>query len=419
MPSPQFATGPDQIVVELTEQAANAPATFHRARPTVPVGATQPFSGFMLTSARGLVFSPMFRVGGTLANFAHTTAPHRFASPSGPPTTGELKIMSRFLVANVPSGFGRDQIKELVKNLNDDSYVSLAYYSPAPVPALWESPAVEESPATTPNYVPLQGYLGPAAGGVDALYSWAQPGGNGKDITICDVEGGWTLNHEDLTAAGIRLIYGTMSSDRGWINHGTAVLGEMLAVPNGQGCQGIAFAARGLVASISPESPNSNPADTIRAAADALEAGDVLLIELHRPGPSSTNSSGQFGFLPMEFWRAEYLAIQYAISVRQVVVVEAAGNGSQDLDDSLYDPSSGKEPQRRNSGAIMVGAGAPPNGLFGPDLSRLDFSNYGDRLDCQGWGRSVVTLGYGDLRNGVPSINIPRSLAAPQAHHRL
>jgi hypothetical protein len=50
----------------------------------------------------------------------------------------------------------------------------------------------------------------------------------------------------------------------------------------------------------------------------------------------------------------------------------------------------------------MVGAGAPPNGLFGPDRSRLDFSNYGRRVDCQGWGRGVVTLGYGDLRNGTP-----------------
>jgi subtilisin family serine protease len=49
----------------------------------------------------------------------------------------------------------------------------------------------------------------------------------------------------------------------------------------------------------------------------------------------------------------------------------------------------------------MVGAGAPPNGLFGPDRSRLDFSNYGARVDCQGWGCSVVTLGYGDLRNGT------------------
>lgn len=127
-----------------------------------------------------------------------------------------------------------------------------------------------------------------------------------------------------------------------------------------------------------------------------------MLIELHRPGPRSSPAAGQFGYLPMEFWRAEFVAIQYAINVRGVVVVEAAGNGSQNLDDPLYDPSGGAEPQRRDSGAIVVGAGAPPNGLYGADRSRLDFSNYGTRVDCQGWGRSVVTLGYGDLRSGSP-----------------
>jgi subtilisin family serine protease len=174
----------------------------------------------------------------------------------------------------------------------------------------------------------------------------------------------------------------------------------MLSVPNGQGCQGIASASRGLVASIFP---SNNPAQTIQSAADRLQPGDVLLIELHRPGPRTPiGSKSQFGFLPMEYWAAEFLAIQYAIQVRRLIVVEAAGNGSQNLDDPLYAPAPAKEPQRRDSGAIMVGAGAPPNGEYGPDRSRLDFSNYGARVDCQGWGRSVVTLGYGDLQNGAP-----------------
>jgi len=305
-------------------------------------------------------------------------------------------VLGRFLIANVPRGV---DVRNEVERLNQADYVALAYFAPAAVPALWEVPVLPQSPTTTPDYVPLQGYLGPAPGGVDALYASTQPGGNGKDVTICDVEGGWTLNHEDLTAAGIRLVHGAMSSDPPWLNHGTAVLGEMLAVPNGQGCQGIAFGARGLVSSIFPD---ENAADAIRAAADALQPGDILLVELHRPGPRNPGPSSQFGFLPMEFWLAEFVAIQYAITVRRVIVVEAGGNGSQNLDDPLYDPAPGKEPQRRDSGAIMVGAGAPPNGLFGPDRSRLDFSNYGARVDCQGWGRSVVTLGYGDLRNGTP-----------------
>ena len=38
---------------------------------------------------------------------------------------------------------------------------------------------------------------------------------------------------------------------------------------------------------------------------------------------------------------------------------------------------------------------------WGPDRSRLDFSNYGARVDVQGWGREVTTTGYGDLQGGL------------------
>lgn len=59
----------------------------------------------------------------------------------------------------------------------------------------------------------------------------------------------------------------------------------------------------------------------------------------------------------------------------------------------------------RDSGAIVVGAGAPPPGTHGrdhgPDRSRLDFSNWGAVVDAQGWGREVTTCGYGDLQGGT------------------
>jgi len=58
----------------------------------------------------------------------------------------------------------------------------------------------------------------------------------------------------------------------------------------------------------------------------------------------------------------------------------------------------------RDSGAVLVGAGAPPLGThgsnWGPDRSRLDFSNYCASVDAQGWGREVTTTGYGDLQGG-------------------
>ena len=118
----------------------------------------------------------------------------------------------------------------------------------------------------------------------------------------------------------------------------------------------------------------------------------------------------------MEWWPDDFAAIQYAAS-RGVIVVEAAGNGAENLDDAIYDvnpaspfgpfPSWWRNPFRRNpldSRAIVVGAGAPPPGThgrdWGPDRSRLDFSNHGALVDAQGWGREVTCTGYGDLQGG-------------------
>jgi hypothetical protein len=142
-----------------------------------------------------------------------------------------------------------------------------------------------------------------------------------------------------------------------------------------------------------------------------LGSGDIILIELHRAGPRATGV-GQQGFIAIEWWPDDFDAIRYATS-RGVIVVEAAGNGAQNLDDPIYNkPASGFPANwsnpfnraNRDSGAIVVGAGAPPPGTHGrdhgPDRSRLDFSNYGLVVDAQGWGREVTTCGYGDLQGG-------------------
>jgi hypothetical protein len=102
-------------------------------------------------------------------------------------------------------------------------------------------------------------------------------------------------------------------------------------------------------------------------------------------------------------------AIQYATS-KGILVVEAGGNGQRDLDNGIYDLNPGPpfgpfpdwraNPFKRNpidTQAVLVGAGAPPDGIhgsaFGPDRSRLDFSNFGSNIDTQGWGEEVVTCG--------------------------
>src|SRR5262249_43561666 len=89
------------------------------------------------------------------------------------------------------------------------------------------------------------------------------------------------------------------------------------------------------------------------------------------------------------------------------------GNGARNLDAAIYNtpgagfPASWRNPFNPNnptSGAVLVGAGAPPPGTHGrdhgPDRSRLDFSNYGLPGDTQGWGREGTSTGYGDLQGG-------------------
>ena len=116
---------------------------------------------------------------------------------------------------------------------------------------------------------------------------------------------------------------------------------------------------------------------------------------------------------PLLWWPDDYEAIRYTVA-KGVIVVEAAGNRAEDLGDALYDtaaaglPASWKNPfntANPSAGAVLVGAGAPPPGThgtdYGPDRSRLDFSNDGVRLDAQGWGREVTTTGYGNLQDGI------------------
>ncbi len=238
-------------------------------------------------------------------------------------------------------------------------------------------------PVKTPSYQDRQRYLGPAPGGIDAPAAWALPGGRGQAIWFADVEGAWNAAHEDLPGDRIHAI-GRPMGGRGWEMHGTAVLGEVASRDNELGMFGIApDVARIVTSSITDVSP----AAAIDLAQAELRPGDVLLIELHAVGPRRR-------FLPMEFWDDVFEVIQIA-TARGVVVIEAAGNGAEDLDHRAY---QGKLDRRvRDSGAIMVGAGAP-NAKGWVDRSRLDFSNYGSRVDVQGWGRMVATLDYGDLQ---------------------
>jgi serine protease len=269
----------------------------------------------------------------------------------------------------------------LVKALQEWPTVQIAYFDP---------PGSE--PQLNPDDDPRfgnQGYLDPEPDGIDAEFAWPRAdgtgfaGGDGAGISVIDLERGWTLTHEDLNAHGATLLHGTIRN--GSRAHGTSVLGELCAVDNALGCVGIAP----NVASVDVVSYwNSTRSNAILAAIANLQFGDLLLLE------AQLDPAGGADWYPIEVLDAEFDTIRLATALG-IVVVEAAGNGSNDLD-AYTNPAGDQILNRgsadyRDSGAIVVGAAssAAPH-------TRMGFSNFGSRVDCYAWGQNVDTCSSND-----------------------
>nr|MBN2276983.1 S8 family serine peptidase [candidate division Zixibacteria bacterium] len=277
------------------------------------------------------------------------------------------------------------EAEEIVNSLNRLDIVEIAYAEP-------RAEVAEDIYPPTPDFVTFQDYRLAAPTGVDADYANTLTGGDGTGVKIMDIEISWNETHEDLEKA-LGGTIGQGNSQSG--DHGTAVLGEMIAGDNGYGVTGICPGADIGMISVSTYGTD----EAILMAADTLERGDLILIELHAPGPryDFEYRPDQLGYVCMEYWQSVFDAIQYAWA-KGIIVIEAAGNGAENFDDVLY--GSLFDTTYRNSHAIMAGAGAPPSGNYGVDRSRLDFSNHGERVNLQGYGREVFTTGYGDYFDG-------------------
>jgi hypothetical protein len=363
-----------------------------------------------------------------LAKSGASMHPMFAASDAAPSIQNELAAtrgrdgddLSRYFHVAAPES----QLEGLASELRAQPSVDAAYVKPAgepPVMAISVSrtmpigPPMPAAPApgVSPDWTHEQGYLDTAPAGIDAHFAWSKPGGTGDGVQIIDCEWNWNLEHEDLRVNKRGVVVGVAGGDD---NHGTAVWGEIGGDRNTFGVTGIAAKALLGAASFA----NSPTAQTIMGAANNLRAGDIILLEIHRPGPNA-NGQGQFGYIGVEWWPDDLAAIRYAVG-RGIIVVEAAGNGSQDLDDPIYNTRPANfpstwinpfNPANPTSGAILVGAGNPPKGTHGRiqhpswnepyvDRARCGFSNYGSRVDCQGWGWEVTSTGYGDLSPGAP-----------------
>jgi len=298
-----------------------------------------------------------------------------------------------------PDVKGRPALLRIVEELLADPTVETAFLEPSYVPAVLgfdaftgnytPPPAAEQggfhyaAPGAdnSQDFSLLQTYLGAPPEGVNALTMAQTPGGRGENVKVVDIELAWLWDHEDLTSPFYTS--GEQFDDQQWRDHGTAVMGVVRGTDNSSGVRGVAPACQIGGASIYSQSLP----EAILQAAETIAAGDIILIELHAPGPNA-NGIGEFGYVPVEYWQDNFDAILIATASGRIVC-EAGGNGLQDLDGPEY--QSLFDPDYRNSGAFLCGAAHP-------DLTPEWYSNYGQRLDLHCWGREVTTCAFGDLQ---------------------
>lgn len=291
--------------------------------------------------------------------------------------------LKRFVYVNLISN-GDSSVIEAINNHPD---VEIAHYSFIPT-----KPPVADLDPATPFYARRQRYKKSAArNGLDSNYVNTLPGGKGEGISVVDIEYKWVTKHEDLPITNRSIIFNNAPGafDK---NHGTAVVGIIAGVKNRYGVTGMAPRSTVLLAKPYDLSGNYSVAAAINEAVNQTFTGDVILLEQQYSGGTAPCWCGGTctQYIPVEAGADVFAAIQNATALGRVVV-EAAGNGGQNLDDpsflNWYNWFS------HNSGAIMVGAVTPST------LEPYCFSNIGSRIDVSAWGGGVVSAGYGDLFN--------------------
>jgi hypothetical protein len=255
----------------------------------------------------------------------------------------------------------------------------------------------------------LQPYRAPAAWNPSGMgHEYFEPvfNGTGLGARVCDLEYSWDYDHADVSKALNSQINVNVADPFNDTDHGTAVIGMLVADDNGWGitgmCKDATLRTCGTFFGIPP---TWNPGGAILVAISQLPPSATILLE-QQWNYNNPNTPGD-DFIPVEWFtntfpsaqtaNAVYSAIQLA-AANNIYVVEAAGNGGYDLNSLVF---------AGESGATIVGAGgAYPGGLGNAgNLERLAFSSFGFRVNVQGWGENVTTTGYGNLYSEVGTDN--------------
>ncbi|MBI4810155.1 MAG: hypothetical protein HY800_01670, partial [Ignavibacteriales bacterium] len=195
--------------------------------------------------------------------------------------------LNNYYILTVPDGINPagwiDQLNTL-----EDVELALPRHLPPPLPI-------------PGNFQTYQGYLNAATDGIDANDAWSL-NDSGQNVTICDFEYAWNLNHQDLPAGIGKLIppgyTETGMTTAADTNHGTAVLGVLASKNNGWGTKGAAY---GATIKVAPTWYTSGwyPDVAISYVLTQLSRGDIFLLEQQYFGPF--NNGVDTGLVPIEW----------------------------------------------------------------------------------------------------------------------
>ncbi|HCA06784.1 S8 family peptidase [Chryseobacterium sp.] len=290
-----------------------------------------------------------------------------------------VEKLRRIFKVNTPLQNNEDaeKLARTLERFPEVEYVSVMSSTPI------EPPFVKAFVAT-PDLESLQTYLNDNPG-INAKYAWSR-GITGQNIRIRDVEYGFYKTHEMLSNQNSIQLEPGYSPNAGLANnnyrdHGTAVVSILGSVKDNIGLSGAAYSASQIKGYMEWTTVGYNRASAVSRSINASQAGDIILYEMQTGGKDG------------QYCPAEYDSVIWdltkAATDSGIIIIAAAGNGNQNLDDPFYAAYRA----RGNSGAIIVGAGSPNT-----THSKLSFSTFGNRVDVQGWGSNVLAAGYGSYQ---------------------
>jgi hypothetical protein len=287
----------------------------------------------------------------------------------------------------------------LITEASKIDIVETVFYQPKGT----EATCNDIAPATA-DFSGGQTYMGPAPLGVDAIYAgnYHYAGRGHWAAWTCDIEWNWTEGHEDFNqdvpnGYGFEVLNG--GDGGGTADHGDACSGIIGACNNGFGMTGESYTVTPKGVSVASRSW----ASAIGLAQGDLYVGESMFIEIHAEGPypgydcnTTCGNCDQYRYIAIEYWDDNFTAIQTAVANNRIVY-EAGGNGQMNLDNAVY--ANRFQRWFRDSGAILVGATNPTSQVA------ECWSSYGSRIDLNGWGEQVYSLGYGYLYNPTGNRN--------------